>query len=236
MGSSSAPSPHVITNKYLRAKLSRHTSLTIIAGTGNMTGRRVAQLEGAGKIKLDRSPMEIIGRPRWLPPVSGRNGTKDGCAVRGASASGHNNRSLLGWRKAGRDGQPKGCNRLAERPESGRCQVKGSHLTLRALHHLLYAEIPLLGHMDHRPCGPWGGKTYFRRCSLIMLLGDGEAAAQSDVGRGGSGVRSCGYEGCGPSVDSLRDGGNAVCQMHGFGNGSKAGSIDEQISPYLTSM
>jgi hypothetical protein len=168
---SEAPSPHVITNKYLRAKLSRHTSLIIIAGTGNMTGQRDAQLEGAGKIALERSPMENIGRPTRLPPVSGQNGTKDGCTVRGVSTPGHNNRSRPGWRKASRDAQPKGCNRLAERPESGRCQVKGSHLTLRALHHLLYAEIPLLGHMDHRPCCPWGGKDLFPQMQFDRAVG-----------------------------------------------------------------
>jgi hypothetical protein len=45
---------------------------------------------------------------------------------------------------------------------------------------------------------------------------------------------SCGDEGCGPSVDSLRDEKNTVGQMPGIGSGSKAGSIDELISPCLT--
>lgn len=69
-------------------KFSRHTSFKTFAGTGNMTGQRDAQLEGAGKIALDRSPMEIIGRPRRLPPVSGRNGTERRLQCAGSFGSG----------------------------------------------------------------------------------------------------------------------------------------------------
>lgn len=47
----------------------RNTSISLTASTGTMTGQRVAQLEGAGRIALDRSPMENIGRPKRLPPV-----------------------------------------------------------------------------------------------------------------------------------------------------------------------
>jgi len=94
-----------------------------------MTGRQVALLEGAGKIALDRSPMENIGRPKRLPPVLGRNGTKRWllCVGNDCSEAASTNRVTV-------EGKPdamrsrKTVTAWSQDRDTGRCQVKGSHL------------------------------------------------------------------------------------------------------------
>lgn len=106
--------------------------------------------------------MEIIGRPKRLPPVRRTKWHRKTVAMCGelrfrATTTGHvpiggksdvmrSRETVTTWSK-GR--------------EAGRCQVNGSHLMSRALHHLLNAEFPPMT-AQIGFCFVIGGKTYFR--------------------------------------------------------------------------
>ena len=95
---------------------------------------------------MDRSPTEIVGRPKWSPPVQPRTKwhrktvamCKEPRALRpqqpiaikvvGKPVAMRSRKTVTAW---------------SQDREAGRCQVNGSHLMLRALHHLLDAEFPL---------------------------------------------------------------------------------------------
>jgi hypothetical protein len=106
---------------------------------------------------MDRSPMEIIGRPKRLPPALRAKRHKKTVALCGelrfrATPTGHG--SVEGKPVVMRSRET--VTTWSQDREAGRCQVNGSHLMSRALHHLLDAEFPPQGHMDWRPCRPWG--------------------------------------------------------------------------------